>query len=136
MTYFELYEKALHKLNYEGGTVAEFQKMIEPLNQEIPEKKMKSPEELYTEVVEKFHNDEDKKSTCKVIKFSHAWIPVTQELPSIPGQYVVTISYHRWKHRSVTTAVWNPLMNKWIFPVSDAKVLAWLPIGIYENTEQ
>lgn len=37
MTYKELYEKALWKVEHDEITLGEFEKMIEPLNKEIPE---------------------------------------------------------------------------------------------------
>lgn len=132
MTYFELYEQALHKLNYEGITIAEFEQMIKPLKQEIPEKKRKSPEELYQEIA----SNADKKYTKKIIKFDHTWIPVEKELPDKSGYYVVTISHfesyvgdiiHPYK------AYWNTEESRWNVygGFNYPKVLAWLPIEPY-----
>lgn len=135
MTYFELYEQALHKLNYEGGTVAEFQKMIEPLNQEIPEKKMKSPEELYRDIVEKFSEEIEDSHKSKTIKFFHDWIPVEDQVPDVSKTYIVTVEYQaETKFSSVLSAYWNNHYRLWLLPLNyPGKVVAWLPIGVYND---
>lgn len=128
MTYFELYEQALYKMNYEGLSFADFQKMIEPLSQEIPERnKMKSPEELYDGIVENVHKKD------KIIKFVHDWIPVKRELPEKAGMYVVTIYYDDINNVSVTMAVWDTKYQKFLTPMyySNARVVAWLPLAPY-----
>lgn len=134
MTYFELYEQAIHKLNCGSITFEEFQKMVEPLNREIPDTDSDDTDELCKELIKKFFNEHlDNKNS--LADNCCGWISVDDDIPTKAQTYVVAVKYRtNPSFITVQSAYFDTHFMRWLLPLNyPAEVVAWLPVGVYEE---